>query len=296
MMDDPILLARIQFAANISFHILFPTISIALGWVLLFFKLRCQPHRRTRPGWSAYQLLGQGVRAHLRAGRGLRHHHELPVRHQLAGLHGTGRQHRRPAAGLRGADRLLPRGHASSASCCSAAAGSPNRVHTLATFLVAFGTTLSAFWILALNSWMQTPAGYEMRRRQLPTRPTGGRSIFNPSFPYRLTHMLLASGLTVVVPGRRPVGAGSCCAATARGRCGEALRTGVFTGRGADPAADLRRRPARPQHAGAPAGQDRRDGRHLGDRARRAAGAVRAARRSSAGRTGSRSRSRTAPA
>ncbi len=36
------------------------------------------------------------------------------------------------------------------------------RVHLLATFLVAFGTTLSAFWILALNSWMQTPAGYEI--------------------------------------------------------------------------------------------------------------------------------------
>jgi cytochrome d ubiquinol oxidase subunit I len=37
---DPLLLARIQFAANITFHILFPTISIGLGWVLLFFKLR----------------------------------------------------------------------------------------------------------------------------------------------------------------------------------------------------------------------------------------------------------------
>ncbi|WVJ71538.1 cytochrome ubiquinol oxidase subunit I [Paracoccus marcusii] len=37
---DPLILSRIQFAANISFHILFPTITIALGWVLLFFKLR----------------------------------------------------------------------------------------------------------------------------------------------------------------------------------------------------------------------------------------------------------------
>ena len=40
MMDDPLLLARLQFAANISFHILFPTISISLGWLLLFFRLR----------------------------------------------------------------------------------------------------------------------------------------------------------------------------------------------------------------------------------------------------------------
>ena len=49
-----------------------------------------------------------------------------------------------------------------------------NRVHTLATFLVAFGTTLSAFWILALNSWMQTPAGYEMRDGVAHVAP-GGR-------------------------------------------------------------------------------------------------------------------------
>ncbi len=40
MWDDPVLLARIQFAANITFHILFPTITIALGWMLLFMKLR----------------------------------------------------------------------------------------------------------------------------------------------------------------------------------------------------------------------------------------------------------------
>jgi cytochrome bd ubiquinol oxidase subunit I len=37
---DPLLLARLQFAANITFHILFPTISIAMGWFLLFFKTR----------------------------------------------------------------------------------------------------------------------------------------------------------------------------------------------------------------------------------------------------------------
>ncbi|OZA78438.1 cytochrome ubiquinol oxidase subunit I, partial [Polynucleobacter sp. 39-46-10] len=69
-------------------------------------------------------------------------------------------------------------------------------VHTIATFLVAFGTSLSAFWIIALNSWMQTPQGFIM---------IDGRAhavdwmaiIFNPSMPYRLGHMLLASFLTV---------------------------------------------------------------------------------------------------
>jgi cytochrome d ubiquinol oxidase subunit I len=55
---------------------------------------------------------------------------------------------------------------------------------------------LSAFWILALNSWMHTPAGYEMINGQAHVT-SWLEVIFNPSFPYRLTHMLIASGLTV---------------------------------------------------------------------------------------------------
>ena len=70
------------------------------------------------------------------------------------------------------------------------------KVHLMATFFVAFGTTLSAFWILALNSWMQTPAGYEIINGEFHATDWIA-VIFNPSFPYRLTHMLLASGLTV---------------------------------------------------------------------------------------------------
>jgi cytochrome d ubiquinol oxidase subunit I len=70
------------------------------------------------------------------------------------------------------------------------------RVHTMSIFLVAFGTTLSAFWIIALNSWMHTPQGFSM---------IDGRAfanswwaiIFNPSMPYRLLHMMVASFLTV---------------------------------------------------------------------------------------------------
>jgi cytochrome d ubiquinol oxidase subunit I len=52
----------------------------------------------------------------------------------------------------------------------------PDRHAHLATLLVAFGTTLSAFWILALNSWMQTPAGFEMIDGQSRMPTTGGRS------------------------------------------------------------------------------------------------------------------------
>jgi cytochrome d ubiquinol oxidase subunit I len=72
----------------------------------------------------------------------------------------------------------------------------PQWLHTLATFLVAFGTTMSAFWIMALNSWMQTPAGFEMRDG-VAHATDWFAIVFNPSMPYRLGHMLLASGLTV---------------------------------------------------------------------------------------------------
>jgi cytochrome bd ubiquinol oxidase subunit I len=68
-------------------------------------------------------------------------------------------------------------------------------IHLGSTFLVAFGTMLSAFWILALNSWMQTPAGYEIVDGQFHAR-NWLEIIFNPSFPYRFVHMMLASALT----------------------------------------------------------------------------------------------------
>jgi cytochrome d ubiquinol oxidase subunit I len=71
----------------------------------------------------------------------------------------------------------------------------PGWLHTLSAVLVAVGTTFSAFWILALNSWMQTPQGYEVIDGRLHATDWWA-IIFNPSFPYRLTHMLLASGLT----------------------------------------------------------------------------------------------------
>jgi cytochrome d ubiquinol oxidase subunit I len=70
------------------------------------------------------------------------------------------------------------------------------RVHLIATFLVAFGTTMSAFWILSLDSWMQTPAGYQIINGEFHVT-SWVEVVFNPSFPYRLTHMLLASSLTV---------------------------------------------------------------------------------------------------
>jgi cytochrome d ubiquinol oxidase subunit I len=70
------------------------------------------------------------------------------------------------------------------------------RAHTVATFLVAFGTSLSAFWIIALDSWMQTPQGFVMINGQAHAT-SWIEIVFNPSMPYRLLHMMTASFLTV---------------------------------------------------------------------------------------------------
>ncbi len=69
-------------------------------------------------------------------------------------------------------------------------------LHCFATLMVAAGTLLSTFWILAANSWMQTPAGYAMNAAGQFVPADWLQVIFNPSFPYRLVHMVLAAYLT----------------------------------------------------------------------------------------------------
>jgi cytochrome d ubiquinol oxidase subunit I len=191
---DPILLARIQFAANITFHILFPTISIALGWVLLFFKLRFNKTGDDR--WMAAYRFWVKIFA-LTFALGVVS--GITMSFQF-GTNWPGYMERvGNVAGPLLAYEVLTAFFLEATFLGIMLFGMrrvSNRTHTIATLLVAGGTTLSAFWILALNSWMQTPAGFEM---------IDGRAhvtswlevIFNPSFPYRLVHMLLASGLTV---------------------------------------------------------------------------------------------------
>lgn len=69
------------------------------------------------------------------------------------------------------------------------------KLHFLATLLVAIGTLISTFWILSANSWMQTPQGYAIESGQFVPADWWA-IIFNPSFPYRLVHMVLAAYLT----------------------------------------------------------------------------------------------------
>jgi cytochrome d ubiquinol oxidase subunit I len=73
------------------------------------------------------------------------------------------------------------------------------KLHFLATALVAIGTAISAFWILSANSWMQTPAGFAMNDKGQFIAKDWFEVIFNPSFPYRLVHMLLAAYLTTAM-------------------------------------------------------------------------------------------------
>jgi len=69
------------------------------------------------------------------------------------------------------------------------------RMHFTATLLVAIGTVISAFWILSVNSWMQTPAGYAINEAGQFVPDDWWAIVFNPSFPYRLVHMVLAAYL-----------------------------------------------------------------------------------------------------
>jgi cytochrome d ubiquinol oxidase subunit I len=73
------------------------------------------------------------------------------------------------------------------------------RLHFLATVMVAIGTLISAFWILSSNSWMQTPAGYAVNADGQFVPVDWLKAIFNPSFPYRLVHMVLAAYLTTAL-------------------------------------------------------------------------------------------------
>jgi len=192
-MLDTLILSRIQFATNISFHILFPTITIALCWFLLYFKIRFDFSKE--PVWMrAYRFwvkvfalsfaLGvvSGITMSFQFGTNWPGYME-----KVGNIAGP----------LLGYEVLTAFFLEATFLGIMLFGGKrvPNRIHTLATALVALGTTFSAFWILSLNSWMQTPTGFEMREG-IAYPIDWWAVIFNPSLPYRLAHVLLASGLT----------------------------------------------------------------------------------------------------
>ena len=190
---DALALARVQFAANITFHILFPTITMGLAWLLVYFKTK---HDRTGDAhWlEAYRFWVKVFALTFAMGvvTGITMSFQFGT--NWPGFMETVGNVAGPLLGYEVLTAFFLEATFLGIMLFGRKRVS-NRVHTLSTWMVAIGTSLSAFWILALNSWMQTPTGFEMRDGQAFVL-SWMDVIFNPSMPYRIAHMMLASGLT----------------------------------------------------------------------------------------------------
>jgi cytochrome d ubiquinol oxidase subunit I len=193
VLSDPVLLARVQFAFTVSFHILFPAFTIGLAGFIATLEIL---HLRTgKPHFAAVSRLWtkvfavsfamgvvSGVVLSYQFGTNWSRF-SVVVGNAIGPLIGyevlTAFFLEATFLGvlLFGRDKVPPWLHATSA------------------VLVALGTATSAFWILAANSWMQTPTGHVMRDG-IAYPDSWFHIIFNPSFPYRFAHMLNAAYLT----------------------------------------------------------------------------------------------------
>jgi cytochrome d ubiquinol oxidase subunit I len=190
---DALLLARAQFGLNIAYHILFPTLSIALAWYLIAFRVR-YARSGDAGDLATYRLwvkifaltfamgVVSGITMSFQFGTNWPGYME-----RVGNIAG-------PLLGYEVLTAFFLEATFLGVMLFGMERVS-TRVHMLSAVMVALGTTLSAFWILALNSWMQTPAGHVMDGDALIAGDWVA-VIFNPSFPYRFTHMMLASGLT----------------------------------------------------------------------------------------------------
>ena len=192
-MNDALLLSRAQFGINIGFHILFPALTIGLAWYLVAFRLSYQRHRdaarlaRYRLWVKIFALtfaMGVVTGIVMSFQFGTNWPRYMTTVGAIAGpllsyevLTAFFLEATFLGVMLFGMERV------------------PDWVHITASVLVAVGTTVSAFWILALNSWMQTPTG-QVRSGDQWIAGDWMKVIFNPSFPYRFCHMVIASGLT----------------------------------------------------------------------------------------------------
>lgn len=191
---DPIILARIQFAFTVSFHIIFPAFTIGLASFLAvvewrWLKTNDQRFVEIYKFWVKIFAVafGMGVVS------GVVMSYEFGTNwsvfsDRVANVLG-------PLLGFEVLTAFFL--EASFLGIMLFGWGRVSRrMHFASTCIVAFGTLLSAFWILAANSWMQTPQGFTMGidGRLMPANWL--QIIFNPSFPYRFAHMLAAAYLT----------------------------------------------------------------------------------------------------
>jgi cytochrome d ubiquinol oxidase subunit I len=191
---DPVLLARIQFAFTISFHILFPAFTIGLAsWLAVlewrWLKTGHQVYADVYRMWVKIFAVtfGMGVVSGV----------------VMSFQFGTNWSRFADAGGnvlgpLLGYEVLTA--FFLEASFLGVMLFGWNRVspkmHFAATVIVAAGTLISAFWILSANSWMQTPQGFRIGSEGLLYPTSWLQVIFNPSFPFRFVHMVTAAYLT----------------------------------------------------------------------------------------------------
>jgi len=191
---DALLLARIQFAFTLSAHIIFPAFSIGLASYLAVLN-------------GLWLLTGRGVFLNLfdywkkifAVAFGMGVVSGVVMTYQFGTNWSVFSDRTGPVLGPLMAYEVLAAFFLEAGFLGIMLFGREKvgpRLHFFATLMVALGTLLSAFWILAANSWMQTPAGYAVNDAGQFIVTSWWAVIFNPSFPYRLVHMVLASYLT----------------------------------------------------------------------------------------------------
>ena len=192
---DALLLARIQFAFTVSFHFFFPAFSIGLASYLavlegLWLKTGKQLYLDLFKYWLKIFAIAFAMGVVSGIVMSYQFGTNWSVFSDLAG----------PVIGPLMAYEVLT-AFFLEAGFLGVMLFGMNRVgkklHFAATLMVAGGTFVSAFWILSVNSWMQTPVGFEMGANgQFLPGPSWWDIVFNPSFPYRLVHTVMAAYLT----------------------------------------------------------------------------------------------------
>lgn len=192
---DPILLARIQFAFTVSFHIIFPSFSIGLASYLavlegLWLRTGNNLYKELYKFWIKIFAVtfGMGVVSGVVMAYQFGTNWSV-FSDKISNVIG-------PLLGYEVLTAFFL--EASFLGVMLFGWGRVSKkMHFFSTCIVAIGTMISAFWILSANSWMQTPAGFYVNEIDQRLYPTNWIDvIFNPSFPYRLAHMLTASFLT----------------------------------------------------------------------------------------------------
>ena len=191
---DATLLARVQFAFTISFHIIFPAFSIGLASYLAVLEALWRT-----TGRAAYRLLFRYWLKIFTVAFAMGVVSGLVMSYQFGTNWSVFADKTGPVLGPPMAYEVLSAFFLEAGFLGIMVFGMERvgkNLHFLATLMVAAGTVFSAFWILSANSWMHTPAGFALNDVGQFVPTDWWAVIFNPSFPYRLVHMVLAAYLT----------------------------------------------------------------------------------------------------